>query len=183
MENIIVVLFEVESEAYQGFSELKSFDKTENTDILQGVLVQKTDGVVRVIDSFDALGKATDKMLTGGLIGSVVGILGGPLGVLFGASLGALIGSNSGMADSAAELTLVEMVSEKLEDGEVAIIALINEESEDKTDAYLQKFKVQVRRWTAETVEEEVEDAIEIQKDLYRQSKSMLRSKKNKKIK
>ena len=62
----------------------------------------------------------------GGLIGSLIGILGGPLGVLLVCcwwSIGASVGSDEELANSA----LIITVSNKLTNGEVAIIALVQE--------------------------------------------------------
>ena len=45
-QNIIVALFDVPSEAYQAFSELKAYTQTADTLIAQAVLIKKENGLI-----------------------------------------------------------------------------------------------------------------------------------------
>ena len=96
MENVVVSIFHIESEAFQAFSELKQFVQTENTKLAQASIVKAENGVVNVKDSFDLMNSLGDDYFEGGLIGSLIGILGGPLGVLFGFATGGAIGASVG---------------------------------------------------------------------------------------
>lgn len=89
--------------------------------------MKKENGVITPVDAFDPLQKVGDDTITGTLIGSVLGILGGPLGMLFGAGIGAWVGSTGSTDQALAQATLVETVAAKLNDGDVAIIALVQE--------------------------------------------------------
>ena len=40
MENVVVSIFHIESEAFQAFSELKQFGQTENTKLAQALIVK-----------------------------------------------------------------------------------------------------------------------------------------------
>ena len=122
MEHVLATLFEVPSEAYQAFVELKAFPQNDDTRIAQAALVKKENGVITPVDAFDPLQKVGDDTITGTLIGSVLGILGGPLGMLFGAGVGAWVGSTGSTDQALAQATLVETVAAKLNDGDVAII-------------------------------------------------------------
>ena len=55
MENIVVSIFRVESEAFQAFSELKQFGQTENTKLAQVAIVTNEYGIIKVKDSFDII--------------------------------------------------------------------------------------------------------------------------------
>ena len=174
MENIVVSIFHVESEAFQAFSELKQFGQTENTKLAQVSIVKAEDGIIKVKDSFDLMNSVGSDYFEGGLIGSLIGILGGPLGVLFGFVAGGTIGASIGLDKELANSALITTVSEKLTNGEVAIIALVQENDESVLNAIFEKYKTIVARWDVATVSAEVESALEIQKDLAHQAKARL---------
>ena len=81
-ENLVLVNYKVESEAYQALSELKRETANANYTISQAVIVKKENGKLSVMDGFVNGATTGDDTMTGGLIGSLVGILGGPLGIL-----------------------------------------------------------------------------------------------------
>ena len=174
MENIVVSIFRVESEAFQAFSELKQFGQTENTKLAQVSIVKAEDGIIKVKDSFDLMNSVGSDYFEGGLIGSLIGILGGPLGVLFGFVAGGTIGASTSLDKELAKSELITTVSEKLTNGEVAIIALVQENDESVLNAIFEKYKTIVARWDVATVSAEVESALEIQKDLAHQAKARL---------
>ena len=130
MENIIVAVFPVESQAYQAFSKIK-----EETGQLSGYLVsqmaivEKTGNHVRMLDSFDTGMETANDTISGGLIGAVIGILGGPLGVLLGGGLGTLIGGSIDLEDIETNDSMIERVSRTLSDGDTALIAFVQEDN------------------------------------------------------
>lgn len=174
MENIIVSIFRVESEAFQAFSELKQFGQTENTKLAQVAIVKNEDGIIKVKDSFDLMNSFGSDYFEGGLIGSLIGILGGPLGVLFGFAVGGTIGSSIGLDKELSNSALITTVSESLTNGEVAIIALVQENDESVLNAIFDKYQTTIARWDIATVSAEVESALQIQQDLAHQAKARL---------
>ena len=80
MENVIMITFDVEAQAYQAFSQLKNDSVNSAYTILQMAVIKNEDGKIVPVDGFDSGIDSSDDTWTGGLIGSVVGILGGPLG-------------------------------------------------------------------------------------------------------
>ena len=174
-QNVIVGLFDVPSEAYQAFTELKTYHQTHDSLIAQAVLVKKDNGVITVADSTDFTENADDGAVTGGLVGALIGVLGGPVGVLLGGAVGALVGGDTGAAVSLGEATLLESVSQKLSNGDVAVILLAQETSEAPADAFFGRFKTHVLRWSAEAVQEEVLAAAETEAELQRQAREELR--------
>ena len=161
MEHVLATLFEVPSEAYQAFVELKAFPQNDDTRIAQAALVKKENGVITPVDAFDPLQQVGDATITGTLIGSVLGILGGPLGMLFGAGV-------------------LETVAAKLNDGDVAIIALAQEKSEAPLDQFFGRFKSLVVRWDASTIQQQIEDALEVQADLHARAAAELKARNSK---
>lgn len=178
MENIVVSIFRVESEAFQAFSELRQFGQTENTKLAQASIVKNEDGIIKVKDSFDLMNSFGSDYFDGGLIGSLIGILGGPLGVLFGfvagGTIGASIDLDKELDKELAESALITTVSEKLTNGEVAIIALVQEKNESVLNAIFEKYQTIIARWDIATVAAEVESALQIQEDLAHQAEARL---------
>ena len=86
-ENILIVNYKVESEAYQALSELKRETSNSNYTISQAVIVKRESGKLEIQDGFNADASMGDDTWTGSLLGSLVGVLGGPLGVLLAAVL------------------------------------------------------------------------------------------------
>ena len=178
MENIVVSIFRVESEAFQAFSELKQFGQTENTKLAQVAIVKNEDGIIKVKDSFDLMDSFGSDYFEGGLIGSLIGILGGPLGVLFGfvagGTIGAFIDLDKDLDKEFDKSALITTVSEKLTNGEVAIIALVQEKDESVLNAIFEKYQTIIARWDIATVAAEVESALQIQQDLAHQAEARL---------
>ena len=92
-QNIVVTLFEVESEAFQALTELKQNPGDKQSFVTQAILVKKENGAVTALDRFDSGAAIGNDTVYGGMVGALVGILGGPIGVLLGGSYGALVGA------------------------------------------------------------------------------------------
>ena len=159
---------------FRPFLELKQFRQTENTKLAQASIVKAENGVINVKDSFDIMDSLGDDYFEGGLIGSLIGILGGPLGVLFGFAAGGAIGASVGLDKELAKSALITTVSNKLTNGEVAIIALVQENDESVLNAIFEKYQVDIARWDVATVAAEIESALKIQIDLEHQAKARL---------
>lgn len=169
-QNIIVALFNISSEAYQAFSELKAYSQTTDTLVAQAVLVKKENGLIIPAESTDFTANTVEGTWTGGLIGSLVGILGGPIGVLLGGATGALIGSDAGTAQTLEEGALLENTAKKLDNGSTAIIILAQESDEAVLDAFFHRFKTVILRQDAAVAQQDVLAAIEAQEEVARQA-------------
>ena len=175
MYNIVAAIFEVESEGYQALTTLAKTPILNDTTVLQMALVKRDNGFLKICDSFDSGIHSTNDTLIGGLVGSVIGMLGGPIGMLLMGSYGALAGSLVDAGDSAGSASLIEKVAEKLLDGEMAMIALVDETNEAELDNALAAYKVTIARFDAVVIAEEVEEAQKIQKEMARQTRKQLR--------
>ncbi len=178
MQNILAVIFKQQSEGFQAMTQLRQLPSTEKSAILQMVLVKSENGKLDVCDSFDSGLNTSDDTILGGLIGSLIGVLGGPVGVLLMGSYGALAGSLFDDEDALEGEALIEKVAGMMVDGEVALIALVNEEDESVLDAQLRSFDVEIVRFDAAVVAEEIDEAQEAEKELARQAKAELRKQK-----
>ena len=180
MNNVILNIFDVESEAFQSFNELKNFKQTENTKIAQIALVQNVEGRITVKDFYNFVDSANEEALKGTLIGALIGIIGGPLGMLFGASLGGLGGLTIGTSVDTTEASLVQYIANKLPPNETAIIALVEEKDEEVINALFSKYKTQIIRWEAERVADDIVAAIKVQENLYHQAQVELKAERKK---
>ena len=79
--------------------------------------------------------------------------------MLFTGSMGALIGSVKDSSDAEKNVSMLERVSGKMGEGNVALIALVQEEDESILNRCLSKFKTETIRWDAAVIAEEVEEA------------------------
>lgn len=175
MQNVVAVIFKNESEGFQAMSELRQKPVTEQTAIMQLMLVKRENNAFNVCESFDSGLTTSDDMLAGGIIGSLMGILGGPIGVLLLGSYGALLGSVFDAEDAIDESAMIEKVAEKMVEGEVALVMLANETDEAALNARLQKFDVEVVRFDAAVVAAEVEEAIRVEREMDRLARKELR--------
>lgn len=182
-KNVLVTLFEVESEAFQAMTELKQDPGNDDSHVRQALLVKKENGVLQTLDGFSTGDKTLDDTLMGGLIGSLFGILGGPIGVLLGGSYGALVGSVLDTGDAIDDASIIENIAGKMQDGEVAIIGLTTEEDESILDGKFEKFSTMILRFDEGAVEKEVVRAEEMAKEMARQARRDLRKEKKEQFK
>ncbi|MDE7273912.1 MAG: DUF1269 domain-containing protein [Lachnospiraceae bacterium] len=178
MENVVMVLFDVESEAYQALSELKRDAVNPLYTISQMELVKKMNGRILPCDGFDSGVDTRDDAVMGGLIGGLVGILGGPLGILLSGSIGALIGNVKDTFDAEKNISMLEYVSEKAKENQAALIALLQETDEMHFDRRLSKFRTEILRWDAAIIAIEVEEAENLEREMQKQARDRMRSEK-----
>lgn len=176
-KNVVVAAFNVESEGYEALTELKKAAEAETYVVSAAALVKKEKDTCTVLDGFDTGVETTDDTAIGGLVGMTLGILGGPVGMLLGAGYGALVGMNVDAADALFGASMLEQIAEKLDDGMVALVALADEENEEALDKQLGGYDAVVARFDADVVEEEVDKAYEMQKEMARQARMELRKK------
>lgn len=183
MNNVVSVTFEVESEAYKAFSELRSHLFDDAFVVSEAALLDKKDGRIEVAESVDSGSVTTDDTAAGLLIGAVVGIIGGPLGMLYGASIGALTGSTVDLVDASDNVSFIEGVTTKLYDNQTSIVAVVQEDDETAFDALFDQYACTIIRRDASAVAEDIELAREAEVDLQRQARAQLRAERKAEIK
>lgn len=181
-KNVIVAAFNVESEGYQALSELRQAVADKTYLVSAAALVKKEKDACYYLDGFDTGAHTANDAMIGGLIGMTIGLLAGPLGVLLGGSFGSLVGMTADMGDAALELSMLDQIADKLDDGTVALVALSLEENDDAIDAKLSKFDTVIARFDAEAVAEEVDRAYEAQAELARQAREEVRKEEREKF-
>ena len=153
--NIVIAVFEVESEAHQAFNQLKKESVGAGYRAPEAALIQNKANMVDVIDGY-GYGPVDSGTSTGIIIGSLVGILGGPIGVLLGAATGALAGSVSDDNRAIDTASVVAVVASKIYEGETAIAALVQED-EPAFDAVFADYKTTIIRYDAADIADDVD--------------------------
>ena len=155
--NVVVAVCEVESEAFQVFTELRTKITGAGYTAAEAALLRNKDGRIDMVDGFTLGPGAGDDTAMGIMIGSLVGILGGPIGVILGASIGGLAGSASDTNRAVDSVNAVAVVADKLYDGETAIVALVQEE-EPAFDVVFSGYKTTIIRYDAADIAADVEE-------------------------
>lgn len=182
MQNVLTAIFNVESEGYQAFKEIQDGFASEQYFIPQMALVKKNYGYLKTIDSYESPLVADGSTFSGGLFGSLIGVLGGPIGMLLGGVTGAAIGATTDEAKREDATTLLDAVTEKLQDGSVAIVALVNEDSEEPLDNVLKPFDAIVLRRDIAFVAEEVAEAKRLEQEVQNQVREQWKAEKKKEL-
>ena len=177
-ENLVLVNYKVESEAYQALSEMKRDTANANYTISQAAIVKRENGQLNTMDGFINGKDANDDTVTGSLIGGLVGILGGPIGILLGGSVGMLVGGAVDASGIVKDASLLEKAGDSIAEGETAIILLAQEEYETALTAKLNDFDVTITRFDAAEVAAEVEHAREVERQMAKETREKLREEK-----
>ncbi len=126
MDNMVIVVFDDESRAYEGYRVLKELH-AEGTITLyaQTVIAKDADGkpVVQRSETQGPLGTAV-----GVLTGSLVGALGGPVGMAAGAAIGTLGGATFDYATAIVGTDFLHDATSQLAPGKAALVAEVGED-------------------------------------------------------
>ena len=174
-ENIFVVNFKVESEAYQALSDLKLDPINDNFAAPQAGIVVKQNGQTVVKDGYDTGAETCDDSLIGGLLGAVIGVVGGPIGVLLGGSYGVLVGGTIDAFDELDNACLIENVCEKIADESTSLVALVDESVAGSFEAFFEKYDTAVGCFDAAEIAAEIEAAQELQKQMEKEARKQMR--------
>ncbi|MDO5117621.1 MAG: DUF1269 domain-containing protein [Eggerthellaceae bacterium] len=166
MDNVVTAVFKEEVDAFEAFAELRQNPFANGYELGEVVLLRNEGVKNKMLDSFDTGANTADDATVGMLVGAVVGVLTGPLGVFVGACAGGAIGSFIDTHDFWQDASMIEIVSTKLYEGEVAIIALARENEENALDTVFSKYDPMVVRLDAAEVALEVERARKVLKEL-----------------
>ena len=175
-ENVLIIYFNVESEGYQAFSEIShsAFSKDKSTIIEQASLIKRENGNIIAKEVLHNGKERNEDIIVGTIIGAFLGVLAGPLGVLLGMGVGATLTSLT-FDDDEENTGLIHSVTSRLQDNDIAILAVVQEENEAILDEYFAKFETTIVRYDAHVIEEEIEYAEKLQKELVRQARVQMR--------
>ena len=160
-ENLLIVNYKNESDAYQALTELEVLNDYYFID--QAAIVKKENGEYVVKEEYDSGVKTADDTVKGGLIGGLLGLLGGPVGVLLGGGAGAAIGGIKDTADFLKDFDLADYAFAHIGEGETVLLLLADEKGNAALNEKLNAFDVTIRRFSVSAVLNELKRAAELQ--------------------
>ena len=90
--------------------------------------------------------------------------------MLLGGAAGALVGQAGDLDNKDDSMALIEQAAKKLEEGDIALIALADETNEEVLDHALVKYNTVIVRYDAEVIAKELEEAEKIEDEMARQA-------------
>ncbi|WP_338752918.1 DUF1269 domain-containing protein [Bacillus sp. FJAT-52991] len=170
-KKVLIMTFEMNSQAYEAFSKLKELHLQQRIVVEQMAIVNHDEAhSFQVKDFLDMTGN--DKLITGGLIGMLVGILGGPLGMLLGWTTGSIIGGTGDASEVKDALSAFEKTSDAISQGKTGLIVIASEYAEEVIDQLVHgELNGEVIRLHEQSVREEVEAARQAEKELRKEAR------------
>ena len=165
-KRVIILNFQVESQAYQAFSEIKKLHAVRSIKGEQMAVVSHDPNGThqfKIEDFIDFTGN--NKSSTGGLIGMLVGVLGGPLGILLGWFAGGMIGATQDAKEIKDAQTVFDFVGNKIGEGATGLILIADvEDNRPLNQLVMMELGGEITRLDYEDVEKDVHDAKEAEK-------------------
>ncbi|MEI5992497.1 DUF1269 domain-containing protein [Candidatus Enterococcus mansonii] len=166
-KRVIIMHFEVESQAYQAFSEIKKLYVEKKVKGEQmAVVTHVNDGIhqFKIDDFIDFTGN--NHTSTNSMIGMLIGILGGPLGILLGWFAGSLLGASQDAKEIQGAQTVFEHVTKQIGEGETGLL-LIAEEEDNRplNQLVMNELGGEIIRLDFEDVEQEISNAKQVEQE------------------
>ena len=177
MKNVLLIDFNNEVNAYEGFAKLKNINDDE-TEVLQLALVKEDEGQLEIKESVGVDENSATGTLAGGAIGALVGLFTGGLGWALWGAVGLIVGAFVDDHEDNKEDSLLTDMSKKIHNNHLSIIAVVDESNYDVIDFALQQLDAMITRYDMDDIEEEIEEAHELNKEVAKEAKKKLREKK-----
>ena len=153
MERMLVVVFENELKAYDGFKALKELDSEGSISVHSEAVIKKNDdGTVTVKKEDDDFPVRT---VGGTAVGALIGLLGGPIGLVVGAVGGTFAGGIWDMSRAGVNADFLDEVSTKLVPAKWAVVSDISESWVTPVDSRMSALGGTVFRNTRANIEHE----------------------------
>jgi len=183
MERMLVVVFDGESEAYKGSSELAALDSEGSISIHSKAVVRKNaDGTITIKQAGDEF---PIRAVGGTAIGALIGVLGGPIGLGIGMATGAVAGTVSDLRRAGVNEEFLEDVTKELKPGKWAVVSDISEEWVTPVDTRMDALGGSVHRtaWHDVEREENARDISAMKAEMALLKKELAQAKKENKAK
>lgn len=176
MKNILVTIFNEESQTYEGLSQLKQGSQA--LGVIASGIIKNNRGTLEIKDGFD-VSDEQDNWAAGGLIGGLLGILGGPVGILLGSGLGMTIGSGFDLDDIEDHQSILIQVSKELKGNRLALITIAEESDNQLIDKRLIEAGAhKIIRKSYVDVQTEIFENQELEKQLAKEARQQLKQEK-----
>ena len=180
-ENMLMLTFKDLDDAKKVYEKLKKAnnDAEVNYQVLQTVLLKNDGGKINVIDHHAGVFDELEKTMIGGVVGVVLGVLIGPFAGFVLGGVGAMIGSGFDITEQSETENMLYQMYSRIYDGEIAILAIVQEEDELELNSTVGHLTQDIYRWDAAEIKEEAEYATDIRDSLLRQAKMELKKEKS----
>jgi uncharacterized membrane protein len=156
MDRMLVVIFPIESKAYEGKRALQQLDNEGSLNVYgYAVLAKNPDGTASVKQGDDVGPIGT---LVGTALGSLIGVLGGPVGVAAGAVAGMAVGSTVDLNNVRVGADFIDDVQKFLIPPNVALIAEVDEDWTTPVDTRMEAIGGNVFRRALSEVKDTADD-------------------------
>ncbi len=146
-ENFVVITFPSQDEAIKASHNIQDLAVRGDIELKYSVMLKKNnEGKVEILKKETKNGTES---WTGMFIGMLVGLFFGPLGFLISTLAGTAIGAGVDSSHEKFNDNFVNKVKEKLDEGDTAIVANINEQSDVFIDDAMKDFSCDIYRTTA----------------------------------
>lgn len=179
MKNVLLIDFNNEANAYEGFAKLKNISSDES-ELLQLALVQEDEGHLEIKESVGVDENSATGTLAGGAIGALIGLFTGGLGWALWGAVGMIVGAVVDDYEDDKEDSLLTDMSKKIHNNHLSIIAVADESNYDVIDFALNHLDATITRYDMADIEEEIEEAKELNKAVAKEAKRQLHEKKAK---
>ncbi|SDS24638.1 Uncharacterized membrane protein [Polaribacter sp. KT25b] len=162
MSHIIIVSFKEETKAIDALHKIKELDDYGDITLYEDMMIRKKEN-----NQYQVLNDETEgegwRTFTGMALGGLIGAIAGPVGLIIGLYSGTLVGAIFDGSHFNFEKNFIQKVSNKMEIGEIVIIAEVNEDSDIFIDNAMKPFSSEIIRSEAEIeydiyVDEHIED-------------------------
>lgn len=180
-ENMLMLTFKDLDDAKKVYEKLKKAnnDAEVNYQVLQTVLLKNDGGKISVLDHHAGVFDELEKTMIGGVVGVVLGVLIGPFAGFILGGVGAMIGSGFDITEQSETENMLYQMYSRIYDGEIAILAIVQEEDELELNSTVGHLTQDIYRWDAAEIKEEAEYATDIRDSLLRQAKMELKKEKS----
>ena len=156
MDRMLVVVFDNETNAYQGKEALQELANEGSIGVYAyAVLAKKADGTATIKQGDDSGPIGT---LVGTAFGSLIGILGGPVGMVAGATAGMSAGAATDLSNASLGADFLDDVTKVLKPNKVALVAEIDEEWVTPVDTRMEAIGGTVFRRSVADVADKIHD-------------------------
>jgi uncharacterized membrane protein len=182
VDSVVVVGFNQNSQAYEGFSSLKSLSDQQKITARSAAVVERDQtGALQIKDSFDAdTGVAT---VGGGFVGMLLGVIGGPVGMVLGLTGGALAGGSFELRGADEQDEVLTRLNAAINPGHTVLVAQVNEPTVEVLDKAMGDLGGTVVRRSEADVLSELEAAEDAAQAAQTAARKAVREKKKAKMK
>lgn len=162
MAHIIIVSFKEETKAIEALHKIKELDDYGDITLYEDMMIRKKEN-----NQYQVLNDETEdegwRTITGMALGGLIGAITGPVGLVVGLYSGTLVGAIFDGSHFNFEKNFIKKVSNKMEVGEIVIIAEVSEDSDVFIDNALKPYTSEIIRSEAELeyddyIDEHIED-------------------------